>query len=289
MATLGLILATAVWGWTFVLVKDALAEVGPFGFLAVRFAMASALALPFLRRPQAWTTRNWLEGLLLGVVLFAGYFFQTWGLVYTTAQKSGLITGLSVVVVPLFAWALGSRPSLRTWLGVALAGPGVALLALGGEGWAGGSAFGDFLTVVCALAFALYLVLLERYVRAGDPWALLLPQLLTVATLSLMGSAATENLAFRFSGQVWGAVVITAVLATTGAFGILSWAERRVPATRAALILALEPVFAALCGWWLLGEVLRGLQVVGGILIFLGILAHSVQGRPAREPTVDLR
>jgi len=276
MATFGLILATAVWGWTFVLVKDALTEVGPFWFLAVRFVLAALLALPLLRgRPHAWTRRNWQGGAVLGVVLFAGYFFQTRGLVYTTAQKSGLITGLSVVLVPVFAWTWGTRPSWRTWLGVVLAGIGVGLLALGGEGLAGGSAFGDFLTVLCAVGFALYLVLLERKVRAGDHLSLLAPQLWTVAALALVGATAFESLTLRLSSAVWTALTVTAVLATTGAFWVLSWAEKRISATRAALVLALEPVFAGLFGWALLGETLTGAQIVGAALVLAGLLASG--------------
>lgn len=278
MATLGLLFATAVWGWTFVLVKDALREVGPFWFLALRFTMAALLALPLLLGGREISSRRtWGWGAILGLVLFAGYFFQTWGLGYTTAQKSGLITGLSVVLVPIIAWAFGDRPSLRTWLGVGWASFGVALLALGGEGVAGGTWFGDLLTVICAVAFALYLVLLERYVKAGDHRALLFPQLLFVAALSFLGAGIWREATFAFTGQVWMALGVTAALATTGAFWILSWAEKHTTATRAAVILALEPAFAGVFGWWLLGEVLTPLQVVGGALILMGILSLRSQ------------
>jgi drug/metabolite transporter (DMT)-like permease len=112
MVTVALLLATAVWGWTFVLVKDALHEVGPLWFLSLRFALATLLGLPLLLRlPDARSGRNWRWGALLGLAMFGGYFFQTWGLVYPTAQKSGLITGLSVVLVPVIGWAFGRRRS----------------------------------------------------------------------------------------------------------------------------------------------------------------------------------
>ncbi|HEU68008.1 MAG TPA: EamA family transporter, partial [Candidatus Acetothermia bacterium] len=111
MATIALLLASAVWGWTFALVKDALREVGPSWFLSLRFGVATLFAVPLLLgRPECRSGRNWRWGAILGLALFGGYFLQTWGLVYTTAQKSGLITGLSVVLVPVVAWAFGRRP-----------------------------------------------------------------------------------------------------------------------------------------------------------------------------------
>lgn len=276
MATVALLLASAVWGWTFVLVKDALREVGPLGFLALRFTLAAVLAAPFLlRQPEAHSHTNWRWGAILGLALFGGYLFQTWGLVHTTAQKSGLITGLSVVLVPLLAWVFGRRPVRRTWLGVALAGSGVALLALGGGKLAGGSAFGDLLTVFCAVSFALHLVFVDRYAKAGNPRALLLPQVGVVALLSLAGAAAGgENFTLALSAQVWAAVAVTGALATTGAFALVLWAGHRISASRMAVVLATEPVFAGLFGWLLLGEVFLPLQAVGAALVMAGILTQ---------------
>ncbi len=275
MATAALLLASAVWGWTFVLVKDALQEVGPLWFLALRFTLATLLALPLLwRRREARRGRNWRWGALLGLALFGGYALQTWGLVFTTAQKSGLITGLSVVLVPLVAWTFGRRPSGRAWIGVALAGGGVALLALGGDALAGGSWWGDVLTALCAIAFALHLVLLDRYAKEGDPQALLVPQLALVALMSLAGAGWQREVTFALSSQVWIALGVTAALATTGAFALVLWAGRRASAARMAIVLSTEPLFAALFGWWLLGEVLLPLQGVGGLLVMAGILSQ---------------
>lgn len=283
MATLALALASAVWGWTFVLVKEALGDLGPLGFLSLRFGAAALLLLPiFLTEEVARAGQSWAWGGLLGLALFTGYALQTWGLVYTTAQKSGLITGLSVVLVPLFVWALGCRPDARTWLGVGLAGVGVALLVLGGEGLVGGTWQGDLLTVGCAAAFALHLVLVERSAKAIAPRALLLPQVLLVALFSLAGGAATGELIVPKSLQAWIAVGVTAVLATVGAFGLVLWAGRRVSAPWMALVLATEPLFAALFGWWLRGEGLYPLQGVGAVLVVAGILSaphrRSVDG-----------
>ncbi len=275
MATLALLLASAVWGWTFVLVKSALHEVVPLWFLALRFSLATLLALPFLLgRPEARSHRNWRWGGVLGLALFGGYSLQTWGLVYTTAQKSGLITGLSVVLVPVFAWAFGRQPSARAWVGISLAAGGVCLLALGGDSLAGGSWFGDLLTSFCAGAFALHLVLLDRYAKAGDPRALLAPQVGLVALLSLAGAGWQREVTLAFSSQVWVAVGVTAALATTGAFALVLWAGRQASASRMAVVLATEPMFAGLFGWWLLGERLSSLQAVGAGLVLAGILSQ---------------
>jgi drug/metabolite transporter (DMT)-like permease len=275
MVTAALLLATAVWGWTFALVKDALGEVGPLWFLSLRFALAALLALPLLvRLPEGRSGRNWRWGALLGLAMFGGYFFQTWGLVYTTAQKSGLITGLSVVLVPVIGWAFGRRPSRRTWLGVTLAAVGLVLLTVGGGELGGGAWLGDLLTALCAVSFALHLVLLDRFAKAGHPRALLAPQIGVVALLSLAGAAAQGQITLGFSTEVWVAVGVTGALATTGAFGLVLWAGRRLTASRMAIVLATEPAFATLFGWWLLGEVLLPWQAVGATLVVAGILSQ---------------
>jgi drug/metabolite transporter (DMT)-like permease len=273
MRTLALLLVTAIWGWTFVLVKEGVSEIGPFWFLALRFAIATALALPLLaRRLRATRLGDWARGAVLGMILFLGYFFQTWGLVYTTAQKSGLITGLSVVLVPPIAWLWGQRTSGRTWAGVVLAALGLSLLVLGGAEPLGPTGFGDLLTILCALAFALYLVFLDRYTKSADFLSLFLPQLGVVALLSLAGTYIWEAPTLRLSAGTWQAILITGALASTLAFFVLTWVQRRSTAAYTAIVLATEPAFAALFGWLLLGETLLGLQLLGAGLIGLGVL-----------------
>lgn len=282
MRTLALLVITAIWGWTFVLVKEGVQEIGPFWFLALRFAIATGLALPLLsRRLSATRPRDWARGAVLGTALFCGYFFQTWGLVYTTAQKSGLITGLSVVLVPPIAWLWGQRTSGRTWAGVVLAAVGLSLLVLGGGEPLGPTGFGDLLTILCALAFALYLVLLDRYTKSADFLSLFLPQLGVVALLSLVGAYVWEVPTFRLSLRTWQALLITGALASTLAFFVLTWVQRRSTAAYTAIVLASEPAFAALFGWLLLGESLRAPQILGGALIFLGIMLPHLKRRSA--------
>jgi drug/metabolite transporter (DMT)-like permease len=280
MATLSLLLITAVWGWTFVLVKDAVGEVGPFWFLAVRFFLASLFALPFWPRRKS----SWRTSALLGVFLFAGYFFQTWGLRYTTAQKSGLITGFSVVLVPIFARLLGERVRLGGWAGAALATAGVALLALAGNEPLGPTSFGDFLTVLCAIFFAWYIALLAHYAKGEKASALLLGQLSVVFLLSLLGAAAFGEVRWPISGKVWVSLLITGVFASALAYYVLAWAEARAGATKTAVILAMEPVFAGFFGWLLLGETLSPWQILGAVLVLGGILLASVVDRALAGP-----
>jgi len=280
MATFSLLLITAIWGWTFVLVKDAVGEVGPFWFLAVRFFLASVFALPFWpRRKSAWR-----PAALLGVFLFAGYFSQTWGLRYTTAQKSGLITGFSVVLVPVFARLLGERVGVGGWAGVVLATAGVALLALTGNEPLGPTGFGDFLTVLCAISFALYIALLAHYAKREKASALLFGQLSMVFLLSLLGAAAFGEVRWPLSGKVWVSLLITGIFASALAYYVLAWAEGRTGATKTAVILAMEPVFAGFFGWLLLGETLSFLQILGAALVVGGIILASVVDRALAGP-----
>jgi len=282
MRTFALLVVTAIWGWTFVLVKEGVSEIGPFWFLALRFVIATALALPLLlRRLRVSHLVDWARGVVLGALLFAGYYFQTWGLVYTTAQKSGLITGLSVVLVPPIAWLLGQRTSGKTWAGVVLAAVGLSLLVLGGREPLGPTGFGDLLTLACAVSFALYLVLLDRYTKQSDFLSLFLPQLGVVAVLSLLGAYLWEEPTFSLSPRTWEAILITGALASTLAFFVLTWVQRRSTAAYTAIVLATEPAFAAFFGWLLLGESLKGLQILGAGLIFLGIMVPQL--KPAKN------
>jgi len=154
----------------------------------------------------------------------------------------------------------------------------VAILALGGGGPLGPAGTGDFLTVLGAISYALYLVFQGRWVGEGKWHRLLLPQFVAVGALSAVGAAATGSVLLPVTGVVWRTAASTAVLASGVSFWLLLWAQRRLPTAYAALVLALEPAFAALFGWWLLGETLAGLQILGACLILAGILWPNLRG-----------
>jgi drug/metabolite transporter (DMT)-like permease len=266
---LALVAVTAVWGITFVQVKDAVAIYPLFAFLAVRFAVASAtLAVPAAPRLRGLGRPGLGAGLVLGVLLAAGYGLQTAGLERTTVSQTGFITGLYVVLTPLFALLLfRHRIALATWGAVALAVGGLALLA----GVPAGSTEGDLLVLASTAAQALQIVMVERYAQRYDPIALTFVEML-VAGVGFLGIAlALGDLAVPRGWTVWGALLVTGIFASALAYLIQVWAQRRISATRIALVFALETVFAGLFGYLLADDRLGFLGWAGCALILAGI------------------
>jgi drug/metabolite transporter (DMT)-like permease len=276
-ADLGLLVVAAVWGGTFVMVKDALSEAGPLTFLAVRFALAAVVLVPTLaRRREALSWRLVGGGGGLGLLLFGGYAFQTAGLQFTSASKAGFITGLSVVIVPLFsALVLQRPPGLTTWLGVSLATVGLALLSLGDELSVG---LGDGLVLGCAFCFALHIVALGRLSPKTDTLALTSAQILAAACLNTAGALIFEAPRASHLIAVLPAALFTGLFATVGAFYLQTYAQRFTTPTHTALIFSMEPVFAALFAYLLAGERLEARGLIGCGLILAGMLSRRVKG-----------
>ncbi len=283
LAPLALLLITVIWGWTFVLVKEGMSEVGPLTFLAGRFLIAFVLLIPLFWGAVRRIDRRTLgAGAVIGVALFSGYLFQTWGLVYTTATKSGLITGLSVVIVPLLAAALNrERVGKLAWTGAGLAATGLGLLVLG-RGRLSPMNIGDLLTLVCAVSYATHIVLVDRYVRRVDYRGLLVVQVGMVALISTVGAAILEPIPTHISGSLAEGVLITGVLATALALYVLNRFQSYSTAAYTAIILTMEPVFAALFGYLLLRETLVPIQIVGAVVIVIATIIPLVTARPAR-------
>lgn len=276
---LALLSVTIIWGWTFVLVKEGASELGPLSFLALRFCLAFlALLILFwhrLRRARLGP-RELLQGLAIGLALFGGYLFQTWGLLYTSATKSGFITGLSVVLVPfLAALAFKDRVPGHGWLGAGLSALGLGLILFGRGGVAGGLNLGDLLTLLCATSFALQIILIGRLVTRENYPTLLVIQIGLVFLLSLAGALSFENLTLAVSPHGWEAILITGFLATALAFFIQNRFQPLSTPTQAAIIFSAEPIFAGLFGYLLLGERLGGLQLLGAAAILGGIVASQ--------------
>ncbi|MCL6430208.1 MAG: DMT family transporter [Anaerolineae bacterium] len=282
-ADLALLAVTAVWGSTFVLVKGAVARYPVLPFLSVRFAIAALVLLPAaLARRPAVRRSDLLAGVLAGGLLFAGYGFQTAGLQHTEAAKAGFITGLSVVLVPLFVAVLWRRlPSWQALAGTVLATVGLGMLSLGAD-WSIGR--GDLLVLGCAFSFAGHITALGALSPGRDPRLLTLIQVSTVSVLS--GALVLARGAFpAMPGPVWGAAVFTGVAATALAFLIQTAAQQFTTAGHTALIFAAEPVFAALFGVLAAGErmLARGWAGCGLILagVILGALAQAAEPAPA--------
>jgi drug/metabolite transporter (DMT)-like permease len=272
-----LVVVTAIWGASFVVVQDAVRLADPFSFLVLRFTVAGAVLTVGGWRDFG-DRRLLLSGAGLGVLLFLGFITQTAGLQFTTPSRSGFLTGLSVLLVPFVGLLLLRKwPSPPVLLGVALAVAGLWFLTGGISGSHGATAKGDLLTVACAIAFAFYIVLLEPAARAHRSTPLVAVQLCVVALLSLI-SLPFVSPHVVFSPALWWAVVYTGVLSTAVCLLAQAWAQARTSAVRAALIFALEPVFAALWSVALGRERLGSRELTGGTLIVLGIVAAELGG-----------
>src|SRR5918995_1672261 len=269
--TLLLVAVTAVWGWTFVVVQNAIAIYGVIPFLAVRFLLAGAALAPIYAAKL--TLRPLVVGGGIGVVLAAAYFFQTTGLLYTTPTNSGLITGLFVVFAPLADRLLfGASASRQVVLAVALSLIGMVLLAGGGPE---GVNWGDLLTLLCAAALGLHIALLSRYAASHNAGALTLAQILAMALLFAGVWPFLGPVSFPPPG-VWVALLVTGLLASAGAFLVQTTVQQHIPAARTAIILTMEPVFAALFGYWLAGDRLVAVQILGALMILSALVIGEV-------------
>jgi len=269
--TLLLVLVTAVWGWTFVVVQDAISAFGVLGFLALRFALASVALSPILL--LGITRRTLLVGGGIGLVLAMGYLFQTLGLLYTTPTNSGLITGLFVVFAPLAdRLFFGVRASRQVVVAVALSLLGMVLLAGGGPE---GVNAGDILTLLCAAALGLHIALLSRYAAGHDAGGLTFAQIIAMAVLFTVLWPFAGEVALP-PPEVWVALLVTGLLASAGAFYVQTFVQQRLPAARTAVILTMEPAFAAFFGYWLAGDRLVAVQVFGAVLILSAVFVGEV-------------
>jgi len=273
-ADLALVGIALIWGATFVLVKQALQDASTLLFLALRFSLAGlALAVIFRPLPGKFTNPRllWRGGILAGLCLSAGYVLQTVGLRYTSPSKSAFITGLSVVLVPVFGAVLRRRlPAGAEALGVAAATAGMGLMTLSPETLR--IERGDLLTLGCAVGFAVHIMVVGHYAPRVSFQALTLVQVATAAVLALATCGWAEPPMIRWSPGVVVALVVTGLLATALAFSVQAWAQQYTTPTHTALIFALEPVFAWLTSFLLAGELLSLRATVGALLILAGIL-----------------
>jgi drug/metabolite transporter (DMT)-like permease len=251
-------------------------------FLAVRFAIASACMLAiflpaFRRAPRDEIWRGLRGGCAAGVFLWLGYVLQTFGLKYTSAGNSGFLTGLYIVLVPLISAAVFQRwPQGREMIGIAIATSGMIVMTIPGLDVHWRMNRGDLLTVGCAVAFAVHLLVLGYFSQREFFPAVALAQIVCTAALSGI-SLLIEPPQAHWSGAVISAICITAVFATATAFALQTWAQQYTTATRTALIFALEPVFALAVAVSVGGEALTAAAVVGGTLILAGILAVELK------------
>jgi drug/metabolite transporter (DMT)-like permease len=272
LAELALVGIAAVWGLTFVMVQDAVERLPVTAFLAYRFIPAAVLVGVVARRElRELSPAGWRAGLVIGFFLTAGYLSQTLGLQRTSASNAGFITGLFVVLTPLLgAVVLRQRAGRTAWVAASVAALGLFLLSGAGAEFRAG---GDGLVLLCAMAFSAHILATDRGVARHPVGALVAVQLGVCGLACLLIAAAGGDLEAPRGGEVWSALVVTALVASALGFFVQTYAQRHASPARTALILASEPAFAGLFGYLLAGDRLGAVEWLGAAVILAAIVA----------------
>ena len=268
LAPWALLLVSASWGLAFVVMKDAIERQSVNSFLFSRFLVA-VIAM-FLLKPSVIKSINreiLRKGFVAGLFLASGYILQTLGLALTGAAVTGFITGLYVVATPvLAAIILRERITSFTWLCVAVATVGLALLSL--NGWNLG--YGEFLVFLCAIGFAAHIIALSKWSNGLDVYAMTIVQLATCA-LATGAISFIQGYEAPPDRNGWYVVLFTAVICTAVAFVVQTWSQAHMSATKVAVILTMEVVFAALFAILFGGETLSLRPLFGGVLVLIAM------------------
>ncbi len=283
LATLGLLALTAVWGSTFVLIKDVVGRMPVADFLAVRFVIAALVMLALFARPVWRMSRQQiLRGLLLGVIYGAGQLLQTWGLARIAPSVSGFVTGMYVVFTPILALLLlRQRMAGVVWLAVLLSTAGLALLSLNGVS----IDLGVWLTLASAALYALHIVGLGQWSRQGEAFGMSAVQMVAIALVCVLATLPHGPM-LPPDRSAWFAVLYMALVAGAGAMLMQTWAQSHLPATRAAIVMTTEPVFAAAFAVALGSDVLSWRMLAGGGLILAAM--YLVELLPPKGEAVTL-
>jgi drug/metabolite transporter (DMT)-like permease len=283
-AHLSLVAMTLIWGATFVVIKNALYDISPFLFNAIRMSFAALiLAIAFHKQLRGMKLGAIRSGALVGFFLFLGNELQTTGLKYTSASKSAFLTGVSVVLVPVFL-ALFWKRSLNRWsmAGVLLAFTGLYLLTVprsSGMGFDFSSLNrGDLYTLGAAVSFAFHIIVIGHVTQEHRWQQITVVQVVVTALLLILTSAAFETPQVTWTARVYWGIAITACLSLALAFAVQAWAQQFTPATHAALIFSLEPVFAWITSFVFLAERLGLRAGMGALCILAGVLISEEKG-----------
>lgn len=289
-ADLALGFCALIWGSTFVVVKDGLADVSVFVYLAVRFGLAAiVMGCLYWRSLCELNLRTMWAGAQIGLFMFGGYAFQTWGLNLTTPSKAAFITGSSVIIVPLILAAFGRRPVTGwIWAGALAALCGLYLLTIPPEGM-GSLGRGDPIVFGCTLMFALQIVFVGCHIQRHSVGALSFLQVATTtigaaAFVPLFAKAGWEAPRLALTGNLVFAVLVTAIGSTVIGFSLQVWAQQYTSPTHTAILISLEPVFAVITSWFMRREHLGGRMLLGAGLILSGILLAELKGPAPAAP-----
>lgn len=283
LAVLLLIAVTATWGSTFFLIRDLVAHVPSADFLAVRFAIAAVVLFAlFHRHVIALSRRELVLGVGLGAIYGFAQLLQTVGLEHTAASVSGFVTGTYVVLTPLLAALLfRDRIGRVAWIAVLLAMTGIGVLSLRGIALG----FGELLTLAAAVLYALHIIALGRWSTAGAAFGLATVQAAVIAVITSI-AAAPGGLTLPSTGGQWASMLYMAAIAGAAALWAQTWAQAHLTATRAAIVMSLEPVFAAFFAVLLGGESLTARMLIGGSFVVCAMYLVELGGRDPSTPAL---
>ncbi len=277
IADLLLLSVTIFWGSTFIVVKESISMMPTFAFLSIRFWIASILLIVmFSYKLKHLNIDLIIDGIILGIVLFLAYAFQTVALEYEKASVVGFLTGLNVIFTPILSAIMIKKvPSVFSQVGALLAFVGVGMMSFKGGL---NLSKGDLLAIICAVFVAIQIVLTDKYSRKHDTYLLTVIEITMIAILSTIVNIVKEPYLFpqKWNMYLVGSFLITAVFATVYAFIIQNTAQKYTTPTKTAIIFVMEPVFAAVFGYLLGGEVLSLRAYIGAVVMFAGLFIAEV-------------
>ena len=285
-----LLFTTVIWGGTFAIIKAALGSISPMMFLSFRFSIATILFLPFvIKRLKKLDSSSIKGGLMLGLLYFGGFAAQTIGLNYTSATKSAFITGTFVIFTPIFQIIIEKRlPSKGNIIGILLVAGGLVFLSSRGTHFLDiiqelGTNFnvGDYLTLLCAIFYSLYIVYLDIISKKTDNLSLVFMQLAVTALGAITGAiifqmSRIEISRFTLNNEVIFAVIYTSLLATILTTTLQTKYQKYTTPAKAGIIFSFEPIFASIVAFFLLSEKISNFGLLGCIFIFCGLLISEI-------------
>ena len=285
-----LLFITLLWGATFTIVKESLHDINPMLFIALRFSLATIFILPFVYKYKLHFQYSSVKaGMILGALMFFSFAAQTIGLKFTTATKSGFLTGTLVVLIPIFQYFIEKKkPSTGAIVGVVIVFMGIIFLSSGGN-----SIFtfltdlgknlnqGDVFTLVCAVSFAVHVVLLDVFSKRENIFVLFFMQIAITAFLALLFSfifnySQVERIKFVYTDNLIFGLIYTAFFATIITTALQTKYQQFVQPTNAGIIYSFEPIFAALIAFFALNEKITNFGLVGCFLIFIGLISSEI-------------
>lgn len=280
LADISMFMTAIFWGGGFVAVKDALNNVSPFYMMSIRFTFAFLiLSVIFLKRIKALKKKDLINGFIVGIFLFAGFAAQTIGMKYTTAGKNAFLTATNVVMVPFLYWIVKKKyPGIRAIAAAALTLLGIGLLTLNNGIISINN--GDFLTILCALFFAMHIVAVGHYTEVTDAIVLSIIQLGTAGLFSIFCALIFEPaISSRsvFQTNTLFPLFYLIIFSTMLAFLIQNAAQKYTPPTHAAIILCLESVFGSIFSVLFLGETFSATMIIGCLVIFSAVLLSEIK------------